>query len=82
VLVATYRHFPFRDPGLPAELLPSDWADRRAHELFVQAHEALAVQANAYVASDLNIDGPRSKVEALVPLTADGRANRALTSFQ
>jgi phenylacetic acid degradation operon negative regulatory protein len=56
-LVAAYRHFPFRDPDLPAELLPADWAGRRAHELFVQAHEALAAEASAYVASVLERHG-------------------------
>jgi phenylacetic acid degradation operon negative regulatory protein len=53
-LVSTYRHFPFRDPHLPAELLPSDWPGHRAHELFVAAHEALAEPADAFVASVLN----------------------------
>ena len=50
-LVAGYRHFPFRDPDLPAELLPEDWPGRRAHELFVAAHEALAGPADAHVTS-------------------------------
>lgn len=52
-LVADYRHFPFRDPDLPAELLPTDWLGARAHELFIAAHEALAAPADAYVAAVL-----------------------------
>lgn len=52
-LVADYRHFPFRDPDLPAELLPADWPGGRAHELFVAAHEALAAPAGAFVTAVL-----------------------------
>jgi phenylacetic acid degradation operon negative regulatory protein len=48
-LVATYRHFPFRDPDLPDELLPEGWPGRRAHQLFVAAHDALAAPAERYV---------------------------------
>lgn len=40
-LVSAYRHFPFRDPDLPAELLPSGWKGHRAHELFLTLHAAL-----------------------------------------
>jgi phenylacetic acid degradation operon negative regulatory protein len=52
-LVADYRHFPFRDPDLPAELLPDDWPGDRAHELFVAAHDALAGPADAFVTAVL-----------------------------
>ncbi len=52
-LVSGYRQFPFRDPDLPAELLPADWPGTRAHELFVAAHEALAQPADAFVAAVL-----------------------------
>ncbi|RFU21962.1 PaaX family transcriptional regulator [Geodermatophilus marinus] len=52
-LVASYRHFPFRDPDLPGELLPEDWPGPRAHELFVAAHEALAEPADVFVATVL-----------------------------
>ncbi|MGY1812577.1 PaaX family transcriptional regulator [Blastococcus sp. SYSU D00820] len=48
-LVSTYRHFPFRDPDLPARLLPEGWPGRRAHQLFVAAHDALAAPAEAHV---------------------------------
>jgi phenylacetic acid degradation operon negative regulatory protein len=48
-LVASYRTFPFRDPDLPTELLPEGWPGRRAHELFVAAHDALGAPADSYV---------------------------------
>lgn len=40
LLVHAWRKFPFLDPDLPAELLPSDWSRRRAHELFTGRHSA------------------------------------------
>jgi phenylacetic acid degradation operon negative regulatory protein len=48
-LVASYRTLPFRDPDLPAVLLPEGWAGRRAHELFTSAHDALHTPADEYV---------------------------------
>lgn len=48
-LVNDYRHFPFRDPGLPAELLPADWCGRQAHDVFVTAHGLLRNAAEAFV---------------------------------
>jgi phenylacetic acid degradation operon negative regulatory protein len=39
LLVHAWRKFPFLDPDLPSELLPSGWPRRRAHELFVGRHE-------------------------------------------
>jgi phenylacetic acid degradation operon negative regulatory protein len=52
-LVSRYRHFPFRDPDLPPELLPEDWPGHRAHELFAAAHEALQQPADAFVTTVL-----------------------------
>lgn len=43
-----YRKFPFRDPDLPAELLPSGWPGHEAHEMFIEAHELLLGPANTY----------------------------------
>jgi phenylacetic acid degradation operon negative regulatory protein len=40
-LIHDYRHFPFRDPDLPPELLPEGWSGRRAHEAFLEAHGLL-----------------------------------------
>jgi phenylacetic acid degradation operon negative regulatory protein len=48
-LVHDYRHFPFRDPDLPPELLPEGWAGRAAHEVFLEAHGLLREAAEAYV---------------------------------
>lgn len=58
-LVGAYRHFPFRDPDLPLELLPQDWPGLVAHESFVTAHEALAAPATAFVAEVLERHVPR-----------------------
>jgi phenylacetic acid degradation operon negative regulatory protein len=38
-IVHAWRRFPFIDPDLPDDLLPSDWPRRRAHELFSERHE-------------------------------------------
>jgi phenylacetic acid degradation operon negative regulatory protein len=38
-LVHAWRRFPFLDPQLPAELLPSGWAGATAAELFHQLHQ-------------------------------------------
>ena len=43
-LVASYRTLPFRDPDLPAALLPEGWQGRRAHSL---ANFGLAPQGGA-----------------------------------
>ena len=48
-LVASYRALPFRDPDLPAALLPEGWQGRRAHALFTAAHDALHGPADAFV---------------------------------
>jgi phenylacetic acid degradation operon negative regulatory protein len=52
-LTASYRALPFRDPDLPAALLPEGWQGRRAHTLFLAAHDALHGPADAYVRSVL-----------------------------
>ncbi len=49
LLVHAWRKFPFLDPDLPAELLPSNWPRRRAHDLFVAQHNRLAAPARAYL---------------------------------
>jgi phenylacetic acid degradation operon negative regulatory protein len=48
-LVASYRTLPFRDPDLPAALLPEGWQGRRAHALFIAAHDALHGPADAFI---------------------------------
>ena len=46
-LTASYRALPFRDPDLPAALLPEGWPGRRAHALFLAAHDGLHGPAGA-----------------------------------
>jgi phenylacetic acid degradation operon negative regulatory protein len=53
-LTASYRALPFRDPDLPAALLPEGWQGRRAHTLFLTAHHALHGAASAYVRAVLH----------------------------
>jgi phenylacetic acid degradation operon negative regulatory protein len=48
LLVHAWRKFPFLDPDLPAELLPTGWPRRRAHELFTGRHERWAGPARAW----------------------------------
>jgi phenylacetic acid degradation operon negative regulatory protein len=48
-LISDYRHFPFRDPDLPPELLPRDWSGKRAHEVFIEAHDLLEKPAEKAV---------------------------------
>lgn len=40
-LIHDYRKFPFRDPDLPSALLPARWPGQEAHELFLEARDAL-----------------------------------------
>lgn len=48
-LVHEYRYFPFRDPYLPAELLPPDWLGSAAIDLFRSYHDLLKAGANTYI---------------------------------
>lgn len=48
-LIGTYRHFPFRDPRLPAELRPEPWPGGEAYDLFRNIHAALGPAARRYV---------------------------------
>lgn len=47
-LTYDYRKFPFRDPDLPAELLPTQWSGRHAHDVFIEAHDLLQQPAEQY----------------------------------
>lgn len=49
-LVSDYRRMPFSDPDLPAELLPTGWPGKPAHEYFLWAHDQLAPQAEQFYA--------------------------------
>lgn len=48
-LVHEFRQFPYRDPHLPAHLLPEEWPGERAVGLFVAYQELLTARANEYV---------------------------------
>lgn len=47
-VVDAWRRLPFRDPGLPRDLLPDDWAGPRATKLFEHLVAALEGRALAY----------------------------------
>ena len=47
-LVHAWRRFPFRDPEVPTELLPADWAGRRAQDLFEDRRARLAPEAATF----------------------------------
>lgn len=49
VALYRWRKFPYQDPGLPAEVLPHDWAGARAREVFFALHEILAGPALDHV---------------------------------
>lgn len=51
MLLHEYREFPFVDPHLPPELLPSDWLSGRATELFKEYYALLTAKANQFVDS-------------------------------
>jgi phenylacetic acid degradation operon negative regulatory protein len=70
-LVSSYRTLPFRDPDLPAALLPETWPGRRAHALFLAAHDALHAPADAYVREVVAPSGDRRPTA----LAAAGRAS-------
>ena len=60
-LIYDYRHFPFRDPDLPPELLPEGWHGRQAHDVFLEAHGLLRRAAEAYVDELIEADGPAAE---------------------
>lgn len=49
--LTVWRRLPYRDPGLPVELLPTDWPGHAARELFATLQSQLVVPARAFVAS-------------------------------
>ncbi len=51
MLLHEYREFPFVDPRLPPQLLPSDWLSGRAIELFKEYYALLTAKANQFVDS-------------------------------
>lgn len=55
-LVHEWRRFLFRDPDLPAAVLPQGWPGHRAREVFLQTAELLAPAAAELVAAVLGGD--------------------------
>ncbi|WP_432486724.1 PaaX family transcriptional regulator [Kineococcus sp. SYSU DK018] len=53
-----WRQLPFKDPGLPQELLGPDWAGRAAGDLFVRVVELLEDRARAHAARAWPAHGP------------------------
>ena len=51
LLVHAWRKFPFLDPDLPEDLLPSRWPRRRAHDVFQERHDAWWGTAQDYFRS-------------------------------
>jgi phenylacetic acid degradation operon negative regulatory protein len=49
-LVHTWRKFPFLDPDLPPDMLPARWPRSRAHDVFVDRHDAWHEPAQRYFA--------------------------------
>jgi len=56
-LLHAWRRFLFRDPGLPAELLPPDWAGTTAAAFFDEHTARLAPAAETFLADCLNRGG-------------------------
>jgi phenylacetic acid degradation operon negative regulatory protein len=48
-VLAAWRRLAYRDPGLPAELLPRRWSGEAARSLFADLHATLAPRASAHV---------------------------------
>jgi phenylacetic acid degradation operon negative regulatory protein len=51
LLVHAWRKFPFLDPDLPEDVLPSRWPRARAHEVFDDRHAAWHAAAQDYFSS-------------------------------
>lgn len=47
-VLTDWRRLPYLDPGLPAELLPQNWAGERATDLFFELKSLLSEQARAH----------------------------------
>ncbi|MBO3676348.1 PaaX family transcriptional regulator C-terminal domain-containing protein [Streptomyces sp. NEAU-YJ-81] len=53
-MLTQWRRMPYRDPGLPLELLPPDWNGVAAGELFHRLHTLLSAPAAAHAAGVLH----------------------------
>jgi phenylacetic acid degradation operon negative regulatory protein len=70
-LVHEWRKFLFRDPGLPAELLPAQWTGRQAAEVFDTESARLLPAASRFVDSCLR-PGTASYPDRPAPTCLDG----------
>lgn len=52
-LVHRWRTFMFEDPGLPREVLPRDWPEQAARELFLELADVLLPAARRFVTTTL-----------------------------
>ncbi|WP_433416156.1 PaaX family transcriptional regulator [Microtetraspora malaysiensis] len=76
-LLNGWRNFLFRDPGLPAELLPPGWPGEKARLYFEQEAARLLPAATAFV--ERNMDGAFD-VAPHAPLVSPGAAARGATA--
>lgn len=53
-VLTDWRRLPYLDPGLPAELLPTNWAGMRAADVFFVLQTQLEGPAQAHVAATIN----------------------------
>jgi phenylacetic acid degradation operon negative regulatory protein len=65
-IMDAYRRFPFIDPQLPIELMPTRWPRARAREVFVAAYDGLAEQAQDHVRAVVArfVDSPSPDIRA------------------
>ncbi|MFG2193309.1 PaaX family transcriptional regulator C-terminal domain-containing protein [Streptomyces sp. NPDC048639] len=54
LMIDSWRHVPYADPGLAPELLPADWPGARSAEVFTALHARLRTPATAYARSVLS----------------------------
>jgi phenylacetic acid degradation operon negative regulatory protein len=58
-LIQEWQQLPFIDPGLPRELLPTDWKGRRAAKRLEELRERWAVEAHKYWRTLCRVERPR-----------------------
>lgn len=61
-----WRSFPWDDPGMPYELLPSDWPLLRARETFLDVYEATALPVERHVEAVLGELAPEARAGVVV----------------
>jgi phenylacetic acid degradation operon negative regulatory protein len=64
LLVHAWRKFPFLDPDLPAELLPTHWPRGRAYDLFAGRHARWSQPAQGYFEELESARPPRAAAAA------------------